>query len=244
MINTAKRTVYIWIGLTIAFIFGIFAPSIFGMDGFNGGFAISFFCIILAITGIIVIMMYWGRARATDSILSGENILAHWSYTTDQWQDYSEKDYQVERGDKWQLYRLVMVITSVVTFGFWLFHRDSGVLMIGIFLGLGALLSCVIVLTTSYDHWQNTKYQGEVYIAQDGAYVGRKLHLWKGWGAQLDGLDYDEPNRLLLITYSMPSRSGRDSATARILVPPGEEEKTRQIMAELARVGRIESTDI
>ncbi len=179
MMNTAKRTVYIWIGLTIAFIFGIFAPSIFGMDGFNGGFAISFFCIILAITGIIVIMMYWGRARATDSILGGENILAHWSYTTDQWQDYSEKDYQMERGDKWQLYRLVMVITAVVTFGFWLFHRDSGVLMIGIFLGLGALLSCVIWLTTTYDHWQNTKYQGEVYIAQDGAYVGRKPHLCK-----------------------------------------------------------------
>jgi len=244
MINTAKRTLYIWIGLTIAFIFGIFAPSIFGMDGFNGGFAISFVCIILAITGFIVIIMYWGRAKAGDSMLSNEKILAHWKYSPGEWQDYSEKDFRMERRDKWALYRLVMVITAVVVIGFWLFHRDSGTLMIGIFLGLGVLLGSTVLLTTSYDHWQNTKYQGEVYITRDGAYIGRKLHLWKGWGATLDDVSYDEPNRLLLLTYSMPSRTGRDSATARILVPQGQEEKARQVVTELAQAGRLGSTDI
>jgi hypothetical protein len=219
----------------MAFIFGIFAPSIFGMDGFDGGFAISFVCIIMAITGFIVVLMYRGRAQAGDRMLSGANVLAHWKYGPGEWQDYSEKDFRMEKSDKWALYRLVMVITAVVVIGFWLFHRDSGVLMIGMFLGLGILLGGVILMTTSYDHWQNTKYQGEVYITLDGAYVGRKLHLWKGWGASLDDIDYDEPNRLLLLTYSMPSRTGRDSATARILVPQGQETKVREIVTELAK---------
>jgi hypothetical protein len=244
MMNTARRTLNIWIVLTMGFIFGIFAPSIFGMDGFNGGFAISTFCIMLSITGIIVIAMYRGRARALDGIFRGENILVHWTYTAGQWQDYSEKDYQMERSGKWQLYRLVMVITAVVTIGFWLFHRDSGVLMIGMFLGLGALLSSVIWLTTTYDHWQNNKYRGEVYIARDGAYVGRKLHLWKGWGAQVDGIDFDETERLLLINYSMPSRNGRDSATVRVAVPPGQDQKAREVMTALAGKSGIQSTDI
>jgi hypothetical protein len=244
MINTARRTLNIWIVLTIIFVFGIFAPSIFGIDGFDGGFAISTFCLFLSITGIVVILMYRGRAKALDGIFHGENILVHWSYSIGQWQDYSEKDYQMEKQGKWQLYRLVMVITVVVTFGFWLFNRDSGMIMIGVFLGLGALLASVIWLTTTYDHWQNTKYQGEVYIACDGACVGRELHLWKGWGASLDGLNYDKPNGLLLIEYSMPSRTGRDSAAVRIPVPPGQEEKARQVMAELAKVAGVASTDI
>lgn len=234
MINTAKRTLNVWIVLTAIFIFGIFAPCIFGIDGFNGGFALSIFSALLAITGIIVIMMYRGRARAAGSILKGENVLAHWTYTAEQWQEYSKKDYTLDKRAKWQLYGLVMVVTAVVTIGFWLFHRDSGTIMLGVFLGLGVLLPIVILLTTNYDHWQNTKYHGEVYIARDGAYIGRKLHLWKGWGASLDDINYDEPSRLLVIDYSMPSRNGRDTATVRIPVPPGQDDKARQIMTELA----------
>ena len=234
MINTARRTLNVWIMLTAVFIFGIFAPSIFGIDGFDGGFALSIFSALLAMTGIVVILMYRGRARAADGILSGKNVLAHWTYTNEQWLEYSEKDYTLDKSAKWQLFLLVMGVTAVVTIGFWLFHRDSGLIMLGIFLGLGVLLSIVILLTTNYDHWQNTKYHGEVYIARDGAYVGRKLHLWKGWGAGLDDINYDEENRLLLIEYSMPSRNGRDTATIRIPVPPGQDDKARQVMTELA----------
>jgi hypothetical protein len=234
MVNTAKRTLYIWIGLTIAFVFGIFAPSMFGMDGFNGGFALSFFFIFLTIIGVIVIVMYWGRARAAGSILRSENMLVHWRYTPGEWQDYTEEDYRMDTRDKWELYRLVMVITAVVTIGFWLFHHDSGVLMIGFFFGLAALLSGVIVLTTGYDRRQNRKYQGEVLITRDGAYVGRKLHLWRGWGATLDHVKYDEADRLLLITYSMPSRTGRNSATVRVQVPAGQEQLARQVIAGLS----------
>jgi hypothetical protein len=234
VVNTARRTLYVWVVLTILFFFGIFAPSIFGMDGFNGGFAIAFVCIVLSITGSIVVAMYATRARQADAILKGRDVLAHWSYSAADWQGYADKDYTMERQDKWALYRVVMVITAVVVFGFWLFHRDSGSLMIGIFFGLGLLLAGVIWITTTYDHRQNLKYQGEVYITRDGAYVGRKLHLWKGWGASIDDVSLDEPNRLLLITYSMPSRTGRDNATARILVPQGQDDRAREIAANLA----------
>ena len=234
MINTARRTLNVWIVLTIIFIFGIFAPSIFGIVGFDGGFALSIFSALLAMTGIIVILMYRGRARAADGILKGKNILAHWTYTNEQWLEYSEKDYTLDKSAKWQLFLLVMGVTAVVTIGFWLFNRDSGIIMLGVFLGLGVLLAGVVWLTTTYDHWQNTKYHGEVFIARDGAYIGRKLHLWKGWGASLDGINYDEQSRLLQIEYSIPSRNGRDSAAVRILVPPGQEDKARQITKELS----------
>jgi hypothetical protein len=235
MINPARRTMNVWLVITLLAVFGIFAPSLFGMDGFNGGFALATFSLFIAITGVIVILMYRGRANMLDGIFKGEGLLVHWRYKPAEWQDYTEKDYQEDKQAKWGLYRIVMVITVVVTFGFWLFHRDSGGIMIGIFLGLGALLGMVVWSTTNYDHWQNRRYQGEVYLARDGAYVGRELHLWKGWGASLDDLNLNEPERLLEITYSMPSRMGRDSATVRIAVPQGEEAKAREVLAELTR---------
>jgi hypothetical protein len=224
----------VWLGITALAVFGIFAPSIFGIDGFDGGFAISFVSFFMVIVGIVVVLMYRGRAKALDGILKGQDVLAHFRYNPADWQEYAEKDYRMEREAKWGLYRLVMIITAVVTFGFWLFHTDAGVLMLGIFFGLGLLLAGVIQFTTGYDRWQNRRHQGEAVIARSGAFVGRKLHLWRGWGATLDGLNYDERQRLLEITYSMPSRTGRDSATVRVAVPPGQEAKARQVLQELA----------
>jgi len=225
---------YFWLAVTLLAAFGIFAPSLFGMDGMNGGYAISFFCILIAITGFVVVIMYRGRARVLDGIFRGEGLLAHWKYTPESWREFSEKDYKLERQAKWGLYRLVMVITAVVCAVFFLFHRDSGILMIGIFLGLGALLAFVIQFTTSYDHWQSRRNAGESFIARSGAYVGRKLHIWQGWGASMDGARYHEHEGFLEFTYSMPSRTGRDTAAVRVPVPPGKEEEARQVLQALA----------
>jgi hypothetical protein len=238
MLNPARRTMNVWLVITLLAVFGVFAPTLFGMDGFDGGFALATFSFLLAVTGLVVIIMYRGRARMLDSIFKGEGLLVHWRYRPEEWQDYSEKDYLADKQAKWGLYRVVMVITIIVTFGFWLFHRDSGGIMVGVFLGLGALLGLVVWFTTNYDHWQNRRYQGEVYLARDGVYVGRRLHLWKGWGASLDDLNYNENERRLELTYSMPSRMGRDSATVRIEVPQGEEAKAREVLAELGRLHR------
>jgi len=75
------------------FIFGIFAPSIFGIDGFNGGFALATFSLIAAITVLITAIMYQVRASVLDRIFSGESLMAHWKYDPVEWRDYAEKEY-------------------------------------------------------------------------------------------------------------------------------------------------------
>lgn len=224
---------FVCLGITLASIFGIFAPSIFGMDGFNGGFAISFGCIVLAITMAIVTLMYSGRAKSLDTMLHKKDVLVHWTYTLQEWQAYTQKAYKADTNDKWDLYKLVMAITVIVCIGFFLFHRDSGIIMIGMALGLGLLLAMVILITTTYDHLQNKKHRGEVYITKNGAYVNRQLHLWKGWGAQLDEIKYNETDRIIEITYSIPSTTMRNTATVRVPVPTGQEEKAREVTAQL-----------
>ncbi len=239
MINPARRTMWVCAGVTAASVFGIFAPSIFGMDGFNGGFAISFACIILAITMAIVTIMYAGRAKSLDTMLDKKDMLVHWTYTAEEWQTYTQKAYRADTRDKWNLYKLVMGITVIVCIGFFLFHRDSGIIMVVMALGLGTLLAAVILITTTYDHLQNENHRGEVFITRNGAFVNRQLHLWKGWGAQLDDIQYNEKDRIIEITYSIPSTTMRNTFTIRIPVPAGQDAKAREVIAQLNQIGGL-----
>jgi hypothetical protein len=229
-INPARTTMIVWLVITLLAIFGIFAPGIFGMDGFDGGFAISTVCVVLGIIGLVVVWMYSGRAKALDGILRGEKILVHWKYSSTEWQQYADKAYKKEKQDKWQLYLMVVVISVIVGFGFWLFNRDSAAIVFFMLLGLFAFLAVLIFFSTNSNYWQNKKYQGEVYIAHDGAYVNRQLHLWRSWGAQLENVNYAEKEKLLEFTYSVPSRQGRDSFTLRVPVPDGEEKTARKLL--------------
>lgn len=237
--NPARRTMWVCIGIALAAIFGIFAPSIFGMDGFNGGFAISFACIILAVTMVILTIMYSGRAKSLDTMLDKKNVLAHWSYTPEEWQAYTQKAYSADTRDKWGLYKLVMAITFIVCAGFFPFHHDSGIIMVGLFLGLGILLAAVILITTNYDHFQNEKHRGEVFVTENGVFVNRQLHLWKGWGARLEDVQYNEKDNIIEITYSTPSTTMRETYTVRVPVPDGQEAKAREVIAQLNQAGGL-----
>jgi hypothetical protein len=229
--NPQRRTAVVaWI-LTLLFIFGIFSPGIFGMDGPSGGFAIAVFSLIAAITSLIVAIMYQGRAGALDRILKGEKRLAHWKYAPAVWRDYAEKEHVREKKEKRGLFLMVAVISLVVGIIFTIAHPDAGFVVLGVLLVVVILIAFVAFATTRYDYWMNRKYIGEAYITPDGVYLNRALHLWKGWGASLDDAAYNEEGGYLSFEYSTPNRTGRADYTVRVPVPPGKEDEARQVLA-------------
>jgi predicted nucleic acid-binding Zn ribbon protein len=237
--NPQRRTAIIcWI-VTALLIFAIFAPSIFGMDGFNGGYAISFISLVAAITSLVVAVMYQGRARALDRILNGETLLAHWKYDPAEWQGYAEKEYKRQRTDKRNLFYLVAVISLVVGVIFTITHRDGGWVVLEVLGGLLVLILIVIELTTRYDYMMNRKYVGEAYISPDGVYLNRMLHLFRGWGASLDDVSYDEVEKFLAFCYSTPNRTGRADYTVRVPVPDGKEDEARRVIASFQTQNNI-----
>jgi len=167
-------------------------------------------------------------------MFKGKEILAHWTYTPEEWRHFTEESYELDRKAKWGLFLFVMAIAVVVLFIFWLINRDSGAVVIGVFVGLAVILSLTVFLTTTYDHWQNRKYHGETYISRDGVFLNRQLHLWRGWGAELEKACYDSEARLIEITYSIPSRQGRDSHTVYVPVPAGRESEVQPILSAMA----------
>ncbi|HSV50159.1 MAG TPA: hypothetical protein VLH35_07560 [Candidatus Acidoferrales bacterium] len=89
--NPPKRNATILFIIALSAAIMIFIPELVGIDGFNGGFAISFFCIIIAITAAIMGAIYLGWASKVTRIQRGQGILAHWVYSPEFWAHYTEK---------------------------------------------------------------------------------------------------------------------------------------------------------
>jgi uncharacterized membrane protein (DUF373 family) len=208
--NPPLQTTIAWAIITMLSIFGIFAPEIFGINGFDGGFAISFVCIFLAIIGVIVITIYAGRARLLNRILSGENILAHWKYSPEEWRQYTEKEYKEEKQLKKGLAIVISAIALLMGIVFFLADNENGIWVLVVMLALIAVIAFTAWFTSWYNHRQNQKYLGETYITEDAVYINRQLHTWRGLGARLDSVDLNEGASQLLLqfVYSAPTRTG------------------------------------
>jgi MFS family permease len=231
--NPLRRTATIWGIITALAVFAIFAPHIFGMDGFSGGFAISTLSFFVAITGIIVVVIYLKRAKVLDRILQGENLLAHWTYSPDEWSQYAEKEFHTERKEKWTLFYIVAGFALFFGILFFIFDHKAGLWVLILMLALTALIAFVAWFTAWYNYRQNKKYLGEAYITSDAAYLNKQLHTWRGLCAKLESviLAEEKSQQLLAFTYSAPTRTGRQDYTARVPVPRGKE-KAAEMLAE------------
>ena len=229
--NPPRRTFNVWIVITILGIAAIFAPTIFGMDGFNGGYAISTLSFMLVLTGIIVIIIYSGRARTLSRILNGDNLLAHWTYSPDEWNSYAETEYKDEKAGKKVLFYIIAGFALFFGVVFMIIDFENGIFVMGVMLALIVVIAFTAWFTAWYNYRQNKKYLGETYITEDAVYINRQLHTWRGLGARLDSVDLNQGESPLLLkfVYSAPTRTGMQEYTARIPVPKGQEEAAEKI---------------
>ena len=234
--NPLRHAAHIWAGIIVVGIIIIFIPSLIGMDGFNGGFALSFGGIAVVIFGIVGTLIYVRLAARLDKIFKKENQLAHWTYSHEEWKLYSEKEHAEEAVSKKGLFFVISILTlivgivlyAIVGHDFWVIF--STVLVIILIVGLSAFFS------TRSTYRLNKKYLGEAYISQDGVYLNRRAHIWKGIGSCLENVVYEEgkqPQPRIEFKYSMPSRFGRDCFTVRVPVPRGQEGAAKKIAKEI-----------
>lgn len=233
--NPQRRTAIIWGIITSVAIFAVFAPHIFGMDGMGGGFAISTVSVIVAITGIIVCIIYIRRADALEKLLNGENLLAHWTYTPEEWQRYTDQEFSTQRKEKWALFFVIAIISLVVGIAFFIFDPKAG---LWVFVSMLALVA-LIAFMAWFSAWQNLrlnkKYPGEAYISNDAVYLNRQFHTWKGFGARLESVSLvnNGGQQMLSFKYSVPSRNGRQRQTVRVPVPRGLEKASAKIANDI-----------
>jgi hypothetical protein len=204
-------------------IIGIFLPSVAGIDGFNGGFAISFFSLLVALSAFVCTFLFAGRARMADNMLNGSSSLAHWEYTDSIWGAYTEEQFKADTKDKRNLFFLMAAFFGIAIIVILIIGGEAGPPVALFLLGIVALLGVVAFLSAQIEHAHNERTRGGAYISRDGVMLNGRLHLWKGWGASLESVvvkDGDPP--LLIIDYSAPSGYVRAYYTVRVPIPPGQ----------------------
>jgi hypothetical protein len=205
----------------------IFIPSLTGMDGINGGFALSFISIFLSITFLITSVVFFTMAKKFDAAVTEDHIILHWVYEKSEWMKFSEKEFVVQKKEKRSLFILITAISFAVLLIFSIVVRDSWHIMIIVFFSLAALLGFVAFVVPKIQYSNFKKTTPEVYIALGCAYLTGEFHCWSILGAALENVEMDDKNMQIKITYSYPARYNRSQTTIRIPLPMQENAKSQ-----------------
>jgi Ca2+/Na+ antiporter len=229
--NPPRTTSIVWWIITGLSVFGIFAPELFGLELFSGGAAISAICILLAISGLIVAVIYTARARKLDKVLKGSNLLAHWTYSQEEWQLYTEEEYKRQKEGNKGLFIMIAVISLVIGIIYFIADRQNGQWVFFSMVGLIALIGFVAWFTAFYNYGQNKNNRGEVYFTPDAVYINRQLHDFKSLDAKLEKTVLKgDRQKYIEFVYSAPTRTGRQDYEARVPVPWGKDDEARELV--------------
>ncbi|MCX5997464.1 MAG: hypothetical protein NTV42_07680, partial [Chloroflexi bacterium] len=182
--------------------------------------------------GIIVIIIYSGRARLLNSILNDKGVLAHWKYNPDEWKTYTEKEYKEEKAMKKGLFFMISGIALLAGIIFFLVDHKGGIWVLLAMVILVGIIAFTAWFTSWYNYRQNKKYLGETYITENAIYINRQLHMWRGLGARLDSVNLTagKSQRLLRFVYSAPTRTGMQEYQVNVPVPTGREGEAEKIL--------------
>jgi len=222
MPNTQRRIEYIWYVISLLFLFSVFLPGMLGIDGMDGGFGISFLAGFMVMVGLIVIVIYHGRAKQMDKIISGVGRIAVWHYTPDEWIQFVAADFEDEKRNKKNLFIMVVVISLIIGVLLMITIQDPLILLI-----IAVILAIVAVPAFWVPRLRFRKLkrsEAHALISETGVIVGNMFHLWIKLGANLDQVSIEaeaEPN-ILNFNYSMPTRTGIQEEVARVPVPKGK----------------------
>ena len=228
-----KRKVARWSWLITGLgLFLILGPMNLGwVEGMHGGFALAMGGLLVVTAGLTVFFLYRKLARQWDSILSGRDILVHWTYSSELWQDYTERDYREDKRNKMTLFYIIAAFAAFFGLLFFLFDREAGFIVLLMMIGLIVLIRLTAYLSARYTYRQNRAAKGEAFITPTAVLLNKQLHTWRGLGSTLEGVRL-LPGRLPLVEFSYTAPSGRALASysVRVPVPPGQEREAQRVL--------------
>ncbi|MCX5994076.1 MAG: hypothetical protein NT177_07675 [Chloroflexi bacterium] len=232
--NPLQTTANVWWIITAASVLAIFIiPQFISIKIYSGGVAIASICILLAIIGIIVAIIYTIRAKRLDRILKEDNPLAHWTYSPDEWQQYTEEEYTRQKAGKKTMFIIIAIATLVIGFGYWIFKPTVGQWVFIAMAGVIALTGFLTWFFPYYNHRQNKNSQGQAFFTSDAIYINRRLHDFKVMGSKLETIEIKgEQQKYIEFIYSIPGRHGRQRQEARVPIPSGKEDAARGLVAK------------
>ncbi len=200
-----------------------------------GFWALSLISLFLFITSLVVMLMFRGRAEKMQTLISGENLLAEWTLTREQKENYVNYFYEQEKSNGVAVL-LSIAFVSVIVFGLFILFIDEGKLaMLGVWAGLMIFLSFFAFGMPLYYRNSNAKGDGRVLIGAKYAYINGYFH---NWDFILSGLSrikiIKEPFYGINLVYYYTDRTLKHSEE--IFIPANEDIDLKTLVEQMQKL--------
>lgn len=230
--NPQKKNVHISMIIAVIGLFMILSVNLFEIDIMDGGGALILLGIFILFSGLIVSALFHKRAKVLDGMFSGDKLLVHWYYDEENWKSYSEENYIMMKERNKALLIVVGIISIAIGLVFLIINpEDAGLAVFGVMILLVILLTFVAFLVPKLTYNKNKKKVGEVYISPSGVFINGDLHVWEGFGARFEKIDYIGKNKNIIeFTYSVIIKSVRQRYSVNVPIPVGKETEADLVM--------------
>ena len=222
------------ISLLIILCCGLLAFAISGNPEWRNVPAICLIVSLLSlaglITGVVIVFAKRYEARVIDDLHSGKNVLAHWTYTPDEWTKYIEKE--VGQRNKLAPWIFLTVMIPTVLIVVWAAFKTGA----GLILLLPLVLVPLIVWLVLYLPGRTIRRlgRGDVIILPDGVLLHDRWYSWTYLGARLANVSYEagEPP-VIQFQWMQPGAGYRGvmaMKTIDVPVPHGREGDAKKLM--------------
>ncbi len=232
MPNPERKYAFVSCAVAVLAVVLVFLPGWIGIDGMDGGYAISFVAFFIAVSAVVIAWFFWRRAAQVDSILRGQDVWAHWVYTPAEWQVYAgaeqEKQLQENRGLWWLMAGMCLTMGLV----FWLIDPEAGLFVLLVMIVVTLLLAAAAFILPRL---RSRDRPGEAWLAPGAVFFDNVFYPFTSWMMWLDQVDWQEADgaapACLRFHYTHYTRTGVQNRILRVPVPTGRLDEARELLA-------------
>jgi hypothetical protein len=234
--NEWKKGAVSIIAAVVFMVLCFVSPAV--IDGMDGGYALAFISLFLAISSGAVALLYIRRARVMDGIFADPRLLAHWSYTDEMSQKSREREYRDYEDRNRSMFIVIGGMLVLGSLFFIIFVEDGGLATGIILLVFAGFLFVVSRVAPVLERRRATNVPHEAFIARTGVIYEGIVYPFHSFLRSRGGItlrNADAKNPALLV-FSFTQLNGLfilQSFAVTIPVPPGEEAVAQRIVREL-----------
>ena len=209
------------------------------IDGMNGGFALAFVSLYLAVSAIAVAGLFTYHARVMDTILSGTHVHAHWTYPEGEAERSANREFREYQERNRGLFWVVGGMLGVVALVFLVFVGDGGVETAALLFLVIIIIFIVSKIAPVRELKRALKTSHEAYIADNGIIYEGTVYPFHSFLMKMTGIGFHEGNQKkpAVIVCSFTQLIGHyiiQSFEVAIPVPAGYEMRAREIVDTLS----------
>lgn len=225
--------------LIAAIVFFIIClAAVFFVDGMSGGFAIAFVSFFLAISGAVIALLFFTRARTMDTIRSDPSPLAHWIYPEEMARASVEREYQEFLERNRAMFIIIGGMLIIVALFFLIVVEEGGLETGGFLIAVAALLFVVSRAAPWLERRRALSASHEALITRDGIVYEGSVYPFRSFLVFWHGVTLRKSGKKnpATIVFSFNQLVGRfiiQPFEVVVPVPAGEEERAGRVVQQL-----------